>query len=465
MNHLKVKHGTLRINQITLTCLLALSVLTVIGSLPAGAQSPLTINDLFVQLGETVQGFGGMYVDPANDTLYIWIVPGPQPASAQIKQAVSGVFGSDAPPETNLVVLDAQYSYRQLLSWQDFSESEIFSIPDVVSMGIHHKTNRLEIGVLNDAARQAVEAKLADLGIPLHAVEIAHEDPRPPAHKNPPPPAEDEKCTSLQSKCRPVVAGLQIQHKGGNCSLGFSATGMGDDKKEYPGFVTAGHCANQEFRNTGTLYYQNAVAGGKKIGKEAKNPPLVEGPWEYNERNKCFKGEKCRLSDSLFAKYEGDLDFGKDVKVGFIARPKLGETDWNGTDYFRIMGSGRSVEGENIAKVGRSTGWTEGTVVRVCVTARFFQQRQAFLCQNRTDFSGEAGDSGGPVFRCRDPKDKKCSDAVKAGNFDVLLLGIFANGNSSNRYYSDFMLIQNDKTELGKLTKFCAPAGQDPSCT
>jgi hypothetical protein len=331
-------------------------------------------------------------------------------------------------------------------------------------MGIHHKTNRLEIGVSNDSARQAVEAKFTDLGIPLHAVEIVHEEPLRPAPEDPLRPAEDEKCTSLQSKCRPVVAGLQIQTKKGNCSLGFSATGRGDDKKEYPGFVTAGHCANQEFRNTGTLYYQNAVANDKKIGKEVKNPPLVEGPWKYNERNKCIKGEKCRLSDSLFAKYEGDLDVGKDVKVGFIARPKLGETDWNGTDYFRIMASGKSVEGTNIAKVGRSTGWTEGTVVRVCVTARFFQQRQAFLCQNRTDFLAQEGDSGGPVFRCRDPKEKKCSDAVKAGNFDVVLLGIFVNGNSSNRYYSNFGLIQDEKTELGKLTKFCDPESKDPSC-
>lgn len=464
MNDPNTKHAKPRINQIALTCVLALSLIAVAGSPPTWAQSPLTINDRFVQLGDTVQGFGGMYVDPEKDTLYLWVVPGQQLAAAQMKQAVSDVFGSDAPPETNLVVLDAQYSFRQLLSWQDYSISEVFSVPEVVSMGIHHATNRLEIGISNDTARKDVEAKLTGMGIPLDAVEIVYEDRLPPAHEDPLPPAADEKCASLQSKCRPVVAGLQIQHKGGNCSLGFSATGTGDDKKEYPGFVTAGHCANQEFRNTGTLYYQDAVANGKKIGKEAKNPPLVAGPWEYNDRNKCFKGESCRLSDSLFAKYEGDLDVNKDVKVGFIARPKLGETDWNGTDYFRIVAAGESVEGENIAKVGRSTGWTEGKVVRVCVTARFFAQKQAFLCQNRTDFPSQEGDSGGPVFRCSDSKEKKCSDVKAGGNLDVVLLGIFVNGNSSNKYYSDFALIQNDKTELGKLTKFCDPASKDPSC-
>jgi hypothetical protein len=445
-----MKYAKHKIIRISLICLLALSLISV-AEPPARAQSPRTINDLFVQLGDTVQGFGGMYVDPEKDTLYVWVVPGQRLTPMQIKLAIRDVFGRDMPAESNLVTLDAQYSFRQLLSWQDYSDG-IFSIADVVSAGIHHRTNRLEIGVSNDKARKAVEAKLNELGVPVDAVEVVHEDPLRPA--------ADEKCTSVQSKCRPVVAGLQIQTKKGNCTLGFSATGTGDDKKEYPGFVTAGHCANQEFRNTGTLYYQNEVADGKKIGKEAKNPPLVEGPWEYNERNKCFKGEKCRLSDSLFAKYEGDLDAVKDVKVGFIARPKLGGTDWNGTDYFRIVAPGKSVEGANIAKVGRSTGWTEGKVLRVCATARFFQQRQAFLCQNRADLPFQEGDSGGPVFACT-PATEPCS---KLQVFDVALLGIVANGNSSHMYYSDIGLIMNDKTELGKLTRFCDPEVKDPVC-
>jgi hypothetical protein len=422
-------------------------------SYPASAESPPTINDLFVQLGNTIQGFGGMYVDPDKDTLYIWVVPGQEMTPAQIKQAIGNVFGPDTPPETNLVILDAQYSFQQLLSWQDYSDSEIFSIPDVVSMAIHHTTNRLEIGASTHEARKAVKARLNDLGIPLHAVEIVHEDPLRPA--------ADEKCTSLQSKCRPVVAGLQIQTRKGNCTLGFSATGMGDDKKEYSGFVTAGHCANQEYHNTGTLYYQNQVADGNKIGKEANNPPLVPGPWEYNDRNKCFKGEKCRLSDTLFAKYEGDLDVGKDVKVGFIARPKLGTTDWNGADYFRIVAPGKSVEGETISKVGRSTGWTEGKVLRVCATARFFALKQAFLCQNRSDLPFQEGDSGGPIFICTDST-KPCS---KSEVFDVFLLGILSNGNSSHMYYSDISLIQNEKTELGKLTKFCDPNAKNKDCS
>jgi hypothetical protein len=55
-----------------------------------------------------------------------------------LKQAIRNVFGPDTPPETNLVILDAQYSFRQLLSWQDYSTSAIFAITGVVSMGIRH---------------------------------------------------------------------------------------------------------------------------------------------------------------------------------------------------------------------------------------------------------------------------------------------------------------------------------------
>ena len=452
MNNPNIKHAKHRINQTALTCLLAFWLIAVAGNPAALAQSPPTINDLFLQLGDTLQGFGGMYVDPDKDTLYLWVVPGQQMAPVQMKQAISNVFGPDAPPETNLVVLDAQYSFRQLLSWQNYSVSEIFSIPDVVSMGIHHKTNRLEIGASNAKARKDVEAKLTGLGIPLHAVEIVHEDPLRPA--------ADEKCTSVQSKCRPVVAGLQIQTKRGNCTLGFSGTGTGDDKGEYPGFVTAGHCANQEYKNTGTIYHQNAVGNGNKIGKEAKNPPLVAG-LNYDENNKCPTGFKCRLSDTLFAKYEGDLDVGKDVKVGFIARPKLGETDWNGTDYFRIVAAAKSVEGQIISKVGRSTGWTEGKVTRVCRAARLFQERQAFLCQNRAELAFQQGDSGAPVIICA-ASSKPCS---KSEVFDVFLLGILSNGNSSHLYYSDIGLIQDEKTELGKFTNFCDPAAKNKDCS
>ena len=438
------------VHSIARPLVIALLLIAIAGPYAVLAQSPPTINDRFVRLGDTIQGFGGMYVDPKKDTLYIWVVPGQQMTPARIKQAIGNVFGPDAPPQTNLVILDAQYSFRQLLSWQDYAASEIFSIPDVVSTAIHHRTNRLEVGASSPKAGKAVAAKVKELGIPLHAVEIVHEDPLQP-----------QACTTIQGKCRPVVAGLQIQHKTFACSLGFSATAVGDDNKEYPGFITAGHCGDQEYRNTGTIYYQNEKGDGNKIGKEAKNPPLVDGPWEYNDRNKCYKGEKCRLSDSLFAKYEGDLDIVKDVKVGFIARPTFGGTDWNGTDYFRIVAPGMSVDGATVAKVGRSTGFTEGEVLRVCATARLFAEKQAFLCQNRAKVPFQQGDSGGPVFICADST-KPCS---KSEVFDVFLLGILSNGNSSHMYYSDIGLIQNEKTELGKLTKFCDPAAKNKDCS
>ena len=424
---------------------LTLFLLSPVSQPVAWAQSQPSINDLFVQIGNIIPDFGGMYVDPDQDTLYVYMVGGQQGDLSQLDQVLTNVLGADRPPESNLVVLPAEYSFQQLKGWQDYSDPILLTMPGVSSTGVHHTTNKLMIGVATPDAGTQVQLELAALGVPTDAVEIVSEQP-----------AQDDsnkECTSIRSQCRPVVGGLQI-HADKDGATVFSTLGFNASRAGIVGFVTCSHCANVAFQNTGTVYDQN-LAGNAKIGTEIANPPLVAA---LAGGHICPKGDTCRLSDSSFAQYVGGLP----IKTGFIARPALNQTNWNGNDYFRIVAFSKSIEGESIAKVGRTTGLTEGKVTGICRNrTRPGQPTQRLICQNTADYQRGGGDSGGPVFLCSTTK-KRCSEAIV---FDVHLLGIHNGTAGGAQYYSDITLMMDATTELGPLTKFCDPAIKNPTCS
>ena len=218
--------------------------------------------------------------------------------------------------------------------------------------------------------------------------------------------------------------------------------------------MTCSHCANVAYQNTGTVYDQN-VAGKAKIGTEIANPPLVAA---LGGGHVCPKGDTCRLTDSSFAEYLSGLP----ITVGFIARPALNKTVWNRNDYFRIVAYSKSIEGEYIAKVGRTTGFTQGKVTGVCRNrTRPVHPNEMLVCQNTGDYERDGGDSGAPVFLCSTTR-KRCSVATV---FDVHLLGIHSASEGGVQYYSDIVLVQDATTELGRMTKFCDPAVKNPTCS
>jgi len=438
------------------TMLLALALLLVssIATPAAWSQSPPTINDLFSEINARIPGFGGLYVDPDKDTLYVQIVPGYSTGAAELNQAISDILGPDRPPESKLVMLDAQYSFVELRSWHDYSDETIMPIDGVVSTGIDHQSNRVFIGVENQQAEAAVRARLADLGIPLHAVEIMHEES--------PVDTSNKECTSLLSFCRPIVGGLQI-HADKDPEDTFSSLGFNATRKGTPGFVTCSHCANERFKNTGTIYAQNKK-NNKDVAKEMANPELTQ---KLGAGKACPEKSICRLGDTSFAEYTG----GPDTSPGLIARPAESKTDWNGNDYFKITGYTKSVEGQYIAKVGITTGFTQGKVAKAGVCRNLKRAmikgltlEPELICVNVADYIAANGDSGGPVFLCTDTKNK-CTDSK---SFEVHLLGIHFAGPSTavpgERFYSDFGLAMDPTSELGPLTKFCVPDAKNERC-
>ena len=96
---------------------------------------------------------------------------------------------------------------------------------------------------------------------------------------------------------------------------------------------------------------------------------------------------------------------------GYIARPgrqnTTGERATRGLKlldpkqpYFEISGGARAAVGDLVHKVGRTTGWTSGKVLRTCFTplVQNFNRTNRMKCSDIADLSSMEGDSGSPVF-------------------------------------------------------------------
>lgn len=128
----------------------------------------------------------------------------------------------------------------------------------------------------------------------------------------------------------------------------------------------------------------------------------------------------------------------------------------NITGSFAVMGEANPPQGTKVNKVqikqcfcvvlivlqvGRTTGWTQGTITATCVTTGVSGTRIVQLCQNFVAAGVAAGDSGSPVFQQR-PSDPTQVD----------LVGILWGSSGGTAFvYSPIANVQLEQTELGLL--------------
>jgi hypothetical protein len=277
----------------------------------------------------------------------------------------------------------------------------------------------LEIGVVGVNVVQAVQQRLAGLGIPLERVRIVVTKPI-------------YELATLRDEVRPLVGGIQIAFvKGGLtylCTLGFIAVSGGKS-----GFITNSHCTSKEFRPDGTVHHQPLPPN--PIGAEISDPPAFD----------CgVRGLKCRWSDAAFDQlYEGVA-----ASLGYIAST-TGVNDGSITiaTLYKIAFKhvGNAETGTTLRKVGRTTGQTEGVVVKTCVDVRPIGSRVIRLCQDivaagTTIVAG--GDSGSPVF--------KLADIPDTAEVEVELYGVLWGG-SLDGYIFVYSPLTNIEKDLGTL--------------
>ena len=292
----------------------------------------------------------------------------------------------------------------------------LFELAGVVFTDADEARGRLVVGVLDRDVEGPVRGRLRALGVTSQSVDVVETD-------------AIFQVATLRDRAPAIVAGLQIRFSQYLCSLGFNAF----NENGLPGFVTASHCSDRQGSVDGTTYYQpSAQVPNDLIGTEIADPAYVRNGAG------CPKGRKCRRSDANFSRAEGPRPF----TLGSIARTIPGSLTIDPANpSFDITSDDVAGVGSIAHKVGRTTGWTQGTVTNTCVNTGVSGTTLVLLCQ--TFVSGDGvivggGDSGSPVF-------------ALSGNGAATLLGGLWGGNSSGTQFV-YSPIANIRSELGDLT-------------
>lgn len=421
----------------------------------------LTMDDLFSDVAKLVPDFGGMFLSDSEQVLQVYLLnPSPRKLRAA-ERAIARVFGRQTIPRGGLKALRGRYSFSQLRRWYVRMLSPIFSIRGVTETDIDEASNRLLVGVEKRETEALVIDQIAKLNIPLEAVSVVVTGPIEPLSQPAPPPP------TLQSAVSPrqggyVLSRYMCNHWGNggptSATLGFNAIKV---QGNISGFVTNSHLTQVTFMLDALAnpcpqtypvgvtcttspcpacnFYQDPgpFALAQLVGQENIDPPVFTG-------GACPPGQTCRWSDSVFGKYNTGIAWAK----GIIARttgisiitsstpcpggqlpttsPVILTIDQSaglndvGPGRFGISSyaSQPYLTGLKLNKVGRTTGWTTGSIEQTCVNAvnNASVGNSILLCQyvvgNQFDNDSTnddwrivyRGDSGSPVFRITNPQ-------------------------------------------------------------
>ncbi|CAA9326057.1 MAG: hypothetical protein AVDCRST_MAG68-2167 [uncultured Gemmatimonadetes bacterium] len=356
------------------------------------------LHDEFAHLSAVVPGgFGGLFYDAGGrPTVYLTDVSQRDVALAALLPLLrarrASLPGGRRPDLAHIQVLRGEYSFPDLARWRRAINGQAGGIPGILLTDVDEVKNRVVLGVEDPGtAEQAVADAVRRLGIPAGAVLVERS-------------ARPRMTASLQDDAVPAVSGgYWIQWTDsrftagvGMCSLGFNAWRNDPVYGREGVFVTASHCSRTKWAPDANNYFYQWRTSGTPIGYEIADPrPFKAGT---NGETDCPSGSYCRWSDALAALWTAPRwDFGK---VAHTTAPNNGSLTIHATEpVFSILDEiAYPVVGEEVQRVGRSTGWAIGTVTRTCIDG--YEGNTVLLCQDDVayDVSAAGGDSGGPVF-------------------------------------------------------------------
>ena len=377
---------------------------------PAGSDAATykDSNELLKGVSSEVPEFGGVFLSNDQSVLNIYLSENETDATKQAdaREAVEERFGIKEGLTLN--VIKGNYTITQLAEWYVLMESRfLWDQEGVIMTDLDEAANQLYIGVLSLENVERVYAFLEGLDIPRQAVTVAVEEQTPSSSHTLRERAHDDK----------MAGGYQMEFALGDpCTMGFVAIRDGT-----AGMVTAGHC-------TESSPYDGGVEWGNQVHQPAMDNLVGYediDPEFSTSLSGCTDSDGCRHSDSTFV----DFSVGVDYNRGWIAKPTEdgGITVNPDTAHYSITRDyGSPVVGDEVVKVGRTTGQTRGDVVRSCFKYDDYDDDDwvgTYLCQTHVDASSGGGDSGSPVF------EELSGDQVR-------LVGIVTHGDSSRLYYS-----------------------------
>ncbi len=366
-----------------------------------------------------VPGFGGFFID-AEGAPTVYLRDPNQRGRAE--QALAPYLRAQGLGAGQLKVRKGDYDWAQLEGWFTGASAAALSVRGAVFVDADEASNRVRIGV-EPGAGGRVRAALARLRMPDAALIVEERTPITYAvGQGPKPKAKPGSGQSLQGTLRPIIGGAQINFPGFLCTLGFNVSGS---------FVTNSHCTTTQGGTEGTRYWQpTQTASPSQVATEAADPAYS------SNLQGCPAGRVCRRSDASRAAYvNGFTQF----TIGRIARTNRPGRSLTIVGDFRITAEGSAVVGNVVNKVGRTTGWSQGSVTNTCVNTNVSGTNITQICQNFVSATVGSGDSGSPVFQ------------IISGT-DVRLMGILWGGSGSQSFV--FSPLSQVEQELGALTTF-----------
>ena len=339
-----------------------------------------------------VPGFGGYFIDETGAPTVYLTDPNRR---ADAAAALAGFLSSFGWSASDLKVRQARYDYQQLDTWYRAAWPIALAVSGAVSTDLDEGRNRLRFTGVNASAVSGIVSALSGLGIPTDAMVVEIRGPV-------------RQVVGLRDKVRPPSGGFQLQFFASPvspliylCTLGFNAVQDGVNS-----FITNSHCSNVQGGITVRTDYYQAVRGGLMPDPNNFLAFEVEDP-DYTMSAACPAARFCRYSDASRAQYAA----GQVFTLGQIARPlslNTSLTDGDATPSILVINDlapyriaaeqPMPVLGQTLNKVGRTTGWTQGTVAATCENVSVTDSHITQICQSLVSAYVDGGDSGSPVF-------------------------------------------------------------------
>lgn len=436
-----------------------------------------TDDDLLLKINEQLPGFGGMFYDEKGQ-LNVYIVNlSSTLKSTENRKSIIGKIKSNA--ETAIVkiygkerlksgsgietattgkkpgklkslpikLISGLHNIRQLIKWRT-STIALLKNKNVVFSDTDEVRNKITIGVLNEKTRQEVYRYFKKRNIPKSAINIEISEPFVESQK-------------LTDRIRPVVAGVEMHIPGELiCTLGVNAY-----RQVYPnkhdihqrGFLTNSHCTKRfgAVDNNDRAFQPNVGATTPNL----PDPRFLGYEIVDPRRKKCYIFVKCRYSDAAFIRYVTN-----NWTLGKIARPFTENTgnleiDPMFPEFSIVAEEHNAIVGEYLHKVGRTTGWTSGSLSRTCID-RFNGFLGTLLrCQHVVKASiriAGGGDSGSPVFRRH----------AGSGNPNVTFYGLMWGSKDGGKkfIFSSIKYLEKEFNDLHVAVGSEPPEPTFPSC-
>lgn len=402
---------------------------------------------MFAELAADAPSAGGFYYDRAGD-LVVLVRDKEHDGLAlagakKLRDSKRIGGGGHAANSGRIRVARADFTFRELSRWRDLAFDHVLGVvPGVMTLDLDETHNRVALGIDPQfagpgGAEARVRQTLRELGVPSAALTFAPAGRTVNDALTPP-------FSLLNDSFDPLAGGLEIvlQHNDGTlsgCTLGFAAIRDG-----VPGMVTASHCTTFMFNPDTDPVFQVF----RRVGTAAVDPDAYTCGFR-----------RCRGADAAFIASTGAAPMG----VGLIARTTFRNAgDLNGGNgstiidqrnpYWYVTGEENDnlFVGENVQKVGITTGWTWGWITQTCID-HWVEGDSVMRCAYEASYVADHGDSGGPVF---------IIDDQAAGR--VTLVGT----HSGRDFFSNrprFAKLSRIKSDLGGAWQVKAPAPPPPT--